>query len=360
MTAKNAKGYIKSSNTGAALIIVLGLVVLMTLACGIIAAMTNQSAFRVRKTLRASRALSIAEAGVADVLDIMNTNYSAGVGVSYTKQFSDGTYSVKTSMDSTSGNVLISSTGTFEGEVRTTRLELLGDKYAMWNTLASECAIIAGGDATIETAAPDINGRIHANGNIFHSKGNIKVHGDLTAGGIIQITPQSGFQAVENHGQVQVPTYLPLDPWKTLAQNGGLYFNGNQTWNKINLNPGNGVVYVNGDVKINNKSSIHGTLVASGSITINNRFTQIQTTANWPSLIAAVNVNLFNRNRYTGAIFAGNDITTRNNKVIDGPLIALNNVYLENKAQLPSQTTPPIWNPSGVEAPEIIVGGWLQ
>jgi Tfp pilus assembly protein PilX len=63
-----------SSRQGSILLVVLGMIMLMTLAGGIMAAMTNQSAFRARKTLNASRALSIAEAGVADILAVMNTN----------------------------------------------------------------------------------------------------------------------------------------------------------------------------------------------------------------------------------------------------------------------------------------------
>jgi hypothetical protein len=76
--------------------------------------------------------------------------------------------------------------------------------------------------------------------------------------------------------------------------------------------------------------------------------------------MAGIDVNLHNRNTYVGAIFAGNDIITRNNKDIDGQLIALNNIYLENKAQIPEPTTAPVWNPSGVDDPEVVVGGWLQ
>lgn len=352
--------YRRGNRQGSALVIVMGMVAVMGLLGAVMATVTGQSAFRVRKTLRACRALSTAEAGVADVLDIMNTNFAAGIGVSYQEDFGDGSYAVSTALDGASGNIMITSKGTYGGETRTTRLELLGDKYAVWTALAGECAIIAGGDATLETAAPIILGRVHANGNIYHSKGNIKVQGDLTANGVVQITPQSGYQAIPGHATVDVPSYLPFDPWRTLAQNGGLYYDGNQKWNKISLNPGNGVVYVNGDVEINNKSSINGTLVASGSITINNRFTQTQFKANWPSLLAGANLNLFNRNRYTGAVFAGNNITTRNNKVIDGQMIALNNIYLENKAEIPTQTSSPVWDPNGVPDPEIIVGGWLQ
>jgi hypothetical protein len=353
-------GGARNSRQGSTLIVVVGLVLLMSLAVGVVGMFTAQSVFRVRKTQDASRALAIAEAGVADVLAIMNTNYFAGVGIAYGKAFGDGAYEVRTSLDGASGNVLISSTGEYRDETRTTRLELLGDRYANWTALASECAILAGGDATLETAAPLIYGRVHANGNILHSRGNIKVYGDLTANGVVQIGAQPGFQAVPGHPQLEIPTYLPFDPWRDLAQNGGLYYEGDQVWAKVNLNPGNGVVYVNGDVEINNRSSLNGTLVVSGSITINNRFTQTQFAQNWPSLLAGVNVNLLNRNRYTGAVFAGNDIVTRNNKVIDGQLIALNSIYLENKAQLPTQSDAPVWDPNGQPDPDIVVGGWLQ
>ncbi len=353
----------RSRQRGSALLIVLGLVFLMGLSTAIMATMTGQAAFRVRKTLRFSSSLAIAEAGIADVIDIMNTNYSAGVGITYSEDFGGGSYTVKTASDAASGNVLISSTGTFEGETRTTCLELLGDQYAMWSTLAAECAIIADGDITIETAAPEIVGRIHANGDILHSIGNIKIDGDLTANGIVQITPETGFVAVPGHPKVSVPSYLPFDPWRDIAQSegAGAYYEGNQVWNKVTLAPVNGVIYVNGDVEINNQSTLTGTLVASGSITINNRFTQTQFTATWPCLLAGVDINLANRNNYTGAIFAGNNITSRNCKVINGQLIALNNIYVENGAEIPALTASPAWDPTGaVPDPDIVVGGWLK
>jgi hypothetical protein len=352
---------IKEKQRGAALLIVMGLIFLMGLVTAMMITVTGQSAFRVKKILWYSSALAIAEAGVADVIDIMNTNYTAGIGITNSEAFGGGEYTVKTRYDIVSGNVIILSTGTFMGETRTTCLELLGDKYAMWSDLAQECALIAEGDITLETAAPVIAGRIHSNGNILHSSGNIKTDGDLTANGIIQITPTDGFEAIPSHAKISVPSYLPLDPWRDKALNGGLYFNGNQKWDKVTLTPVNGVIYVNGDVEINNQSSLHGTLVASGSITINNRFDQTQFTARWPSLIAGGDVNLFNRNSYTGAIFAGNNISTRNNKLIIGQLIAMNNIYLENKAQILPPPEAPLWNPNGdIPEPEIVVGGWLK
>jgi hypothetical protein len=184
--------------------------------------------------------------------------------------------------------------------------------------------------------------------------------GDLSANGVIQISAMPGFISVPGHPKLDIPSYLPLDPWMAKAKNGGLYYDCSQDFAKVSLSPGNGVIYVNGDVTLGNRSSINGTLVASGSITINNRLTQTQFTANWPALLAGVDINLNNRNHFTGAIFAGNNITSRNNKTIDGPLIALNNIYVENRAELPAPAAPPAWTPDKIADPEVIVGGWLQ
>ncbi len=348
------------ARSGSALITVMGLILLMLLTTATVTLMTGQSAFRSRKTLRASRALAIAEAGIADVIDRMHTNYAAAIGIQYGNDYAGGHFDVTTSLDAASGNILISSVGRFDEETRTTRLELLGDRYAMWDALLGECAIVAGGDITLETAAPDITGRVHANRNILHSQGNIRVNGNLTAGGVVQIAPQPGYVAVPGHAPVVIPNFLPFDAWRQRAIEGGLYYNGTQKWNKIDLRPGNGIVYVEGDVEVNNQSSMVGTLVASGSITINNRFDQTPFAARWPSLLAGVDVKLLNRNRYTGAIFAGNNIETRNNKVINGQLIALNNVSVENAAEIPFQTTAPVYSPDGRPAPDIVVGGWLR
>ncbi len=351
----------RSRQRGSALMVVLGLVLLMGLITTIMSAMTGQAAYRVKKTLEYSSSLAIAEGGVADVIDIMNTNYAAGVGTTYTKDLGGGSYTVKTERDAASGNIVIASTGTFRGETRTTCLELLGDKYAIWSALAAQCAIIADGDIVVESAAPIIVGRIHANGDILSSSGAVDIDGDLTANGIIQIVPKDGFKAIPGHPKVSVPSYLPLDPWREMAQSGGLYYEGNQMWHRVTLTPANGVIYVNGDVEIKNQSILNGTLVASGSITINNQFTQTRFAPTWPTLLAGVDINLLNRGRYVGAAFAGNNITTINNKVIEGQLLAMNNIYVKNEAQVLPPTDPPAWTPNDdVPDPEIVVGGWLK
>ncbi len=349
------------SKRGSVLLTVVGLVTIMLLVGIGVSWMTAQAAFTSRKMLSASRALAIAEAGVADVLAIMSTNYNAGVGIAYSKAFGDGEFSITTALDETSGNVLISSTGVFDDETRTTRLELMGDMYAGWNALMGNAVMVAQGDIILSTSALRITGRVHANGNIIKEGGaNPPIEGNLTAGGTIGVTPQSGFVAVENHPQVSVPTYFPLDDWKAAAQSGGLYYSGNQDWRGVNLQPGNGIVYVEGDVVVNNNSSLEGTLVASGSITINNRFNQTQVNTDSPAMLAGVNINLMNRNNYTGVIWAGNNIVTRNNKTIDGALIALNNIDARNQATLDGPFQPPVWTPGVQPMPEVIVGGWLE
>lgn len=348
------------SKSGSALLVVIGFTMLLVMGGAAATWITGQSAFTSRKQLEQSRALAIAEAGVADVLAIMSTNYEAGVGVTYTNVYNGGRYVVSTSRDLTSGNVLVTSTGTYRTSSRRTRLELLGDIYQYWASLVEDAAIIAGGDATLETAAPVIVGRVHANGNIFHSTGNLQIDGNLTAGGIIELTAKAGYVAITNHPELVVPSYFPIENWKAAAQSGGLYYSGNQNWRNVNLTPANGIVYVDGDVEINNRSTLAGTLIATGSISINNRFDQTLTASNMPALIAGVNINLLNRNRYDGIIWAGNNIVTRNNKIINGALIALNNIYLENKAQLPGTHSSPDWNPDGTPEQEVIVGGWVE
>ena len=104
----------RSRQRGSALMVVLGLVLLMGLITTIMSAMTGQAAYRVKKTLEYSSSLAIAEGGVADVIDIMNTNYAAGVGTTYTKDLGGGSYTVKTEHDAASGNIVIASTGTAE------------------------------------------------------------------------------------------------------------------------------------------------------------------------------------------------------------------------------------------------------
>lgn len=348
---------------GSAFLIVMGIMAILMIAGISMTMLTGNTAFKVRKLHAGEQALATAEAGIADMIVRMSTNYVYWLDKTVSNSYSDGSYVVSTVFDTNTGHVVVYSEGTYETEVRRTALQLLGTLDMLYDaTIGIDGTIISGGDTTIETGAAEINGTVHANGNVLNSTGQPTVNGNITSAGSVQITPSAGFTATPNTAPVVVPTYLPFDAWKALALTNGIYYAGDTTLPGTTLVPSNGVVYCDGSITIGNRSALYGTLVASGNITINNRFDQYQTNTNWPCLLAGIDVNLHNRNTYTGIIFAGRDVTMRNRRTLTGAVIALNDVLIENGADIDPLGFYPAWDPDDTNSspPEVIIGGWLE
>lgn len=352
----------RSRQNGSAMVIVMCLAGLMLVATLSIAMISGSMARKANKIYHGVQALAIAEAGVADMMERMSTNYVDWMDASLEADFGDGHYAVTSKTDMATGNVAISSQGQSMGELRTTVVELLGDLNVLrQRALGSGDAILAEGDVTLNTGALNINGSVHANRNVLHSEGNTKVNGNVSACGVVEVGVASGYQTLPNSERMLVPDFQPFDEWKAAAIAGGIYYPSSVTLNGANITPGNGIVYVDGDVEIANRSGLTGTLVASGSITINNQFYQTPFNTNWPALLAGMNVGLHNRNNYYGVIFAGNDIISRNRRYIEGALVALNNIDVDNATTLNPLTQSPAWSPnSSSTPPDVVVGGWLR
>ncbi|MBT3294451.1 MAG: hypothetical protein HN919_14665 [Verrucomicrobia bacterium] len=352
----------RNRQSGSAMIMVLCLAGVMLVATFSIAMISGSMARKSTKIFHGVQALAIAEAGVADVLEQMSTNYVAMMDTVYTSNFGEGRYVVSTKTDMVTGNITIWSDGETKGEARGTVVELLGDLNVLrQRALGAGDAILAEGDVTLNTAALRINGSVHANRNVLHTTGNTRINGDVSACGVVQVGVSGGYSQLPNAGSITVPDFQPFDEWKALAISGGIYHPSSVTLRGTSIQPANGIVYVDGDVEIANRSGLVGTLVASGSITIVNRFTQTSFNTNWPCLLAGMNVSLRNRNSYYGVIFAGNDVISRNRRYIKGALVAMNNIDVDNATTIDPLSQSPEWSPTAsTKPPEVVVGGWLR
>jgi len=352
---------LKKGNSGSVLITVIMVASMMLLAGMALAFLTSQSVISARRIHDGGCALSIAEAGVSDCLMRMSTNYLYWQNKSFSNAYADGSYSVSTVVDSNTFSTIITSTGSLNKDRRTTVLEILGSIYDRYNAVVGvDGCIVAGGNVTLETSALTINGDIHCNGSILNSTGNPGVNGNVSACGTIAI--DAAGTELPNASPITVPTYLPFGEWEALARTNGLYYSNSLVAGGYDFRPSNGVVYVNGDIEIGNRSSMIGTLVASGTITINNRFDQTPFNTNWPSMLAGVDLFEYNQNSYFGVMFAGNNVTLRNRRYCLGAIIALNNVSIENASTLDPLGRFPQWSPSSTSSvtPSIVYGGWLQ
>jgi|GEM_PF-1758076 len=349
--------------SGTAFIVVMMLTGILMIAGVSLTYLTSNAGFASRKINAGARALAVAEAGIAAMLSRLETNYVYWSNErTLTENFEEGYYTVKTHRPLASSYLLVTSTGIVQGEKRTTVVELP-------MVFRFDGCILAGGDITLKNPA-EVHGDIHANGSIYGSPAGT-VQGDISTCGTSAITPsgidpQTGmpYGLTEDAPPVSmadaVSAYtnpipmLPLSGWLNLATNGGIYYSNSVELGGVDLRPSNGVVYVNGDATINNQSSLVGTLVASGSIHINNRFDQTAFAPGWPCFIAGIDIREDNRNTYQGVLFAGNNYVSLNNRTTIGQIIAMNSVTIENRGVVYMPT-------NNLAVPqEVRIGGWLQ
>jgi len=351
------------NKNGSALVIVMcvaGLMLLMGLS---ITFLTGNRSYSVRKLTNKSQALAIAEAGVADMLSKLQEDYIIWMDGSNSANFGEGKYSVISTFNPANANITITSTAIVENDKCTTILEIIGDIDSIYNrSLGINGVMLAGGNITLDTGAINVNGDIHANGSILHSSGNTTIDGNASACGVNELNFSTGYTNIAGVSPIIIPDYRPFNEWEALAKSNGLYYATSQSFPMTNLRPANGVVYVNGDVSFANRSSLVGTLVASGKITFNNQFTHISFNTNWPALLAGGDIELNNRDNFYGIIFAGGNIKSKNRKEITGAFIAIGNIYAENNLNLSPLGYYPAWRPDDTNnvAPAVLVGGWLK
>lgn len=344
---------------GFALVVSLIILTLLMIAIGSLNFITSQSSFRVRKINHAAKALAIAEAGVMDSISHMGTNYFYWCNNSFSSPFENGSYWVTNRM-LTNKNVLISSVGKFEKEMRHTTVELLGTEQLYNNSLFDlNGCILSGGDILFSSAAFSVLGNIHGNLNIIAGNGaqNGTINGVVSACGTIgnlQGTLQPG-------STTRVLPSFNIESFRQLAIQNGLYYGTNMTFNGVNLIPSNGITFVSGNVSINNKSTINGVMVATGNITVDNNFQQHNGNNLNVALIAGGNIDINNRTQWNGVIFAGGNVVVRNNMQIVGCIISKGYCDIKNKVTIIPIPSYPAWNPAAPNTPpEVIVGGWLK
>lgn len=348
---------------GSTLMTVMCLSIVLLFASMVMAYMTNQSIARSRRINNGAQTLAIAEAGIADMVARLSTNYNQWSDATNTSTFGGGSFTAVSATQS-NGNVVITSSGTLDGITRTTVMELLGTYQDLNDDLFSlDGAILSGGNVTFDSAAFTINGNVHANGDIISSGG--AKNGDFTNTAVITANGTIGdLDATLQPGSPTrtLPTF-DFDSFRELAITNGIYYSNTVTLANWNGTPSNGIVYVNGNVTVKNHSSLCGTLVANGDITVINQFnhTAFQGTTNMPALLSTGNIDLDNRETYNGVIYADGNVIIRNNMTCHGGIISGGYTDIKNKVTMNQPNGYPPWDPLNPSVPpEVIVGGWLK
>lgn len=355
------------NTSGSVMVVVMLLAGLLMLVSMSLVGLATNSSFRMRRQLQSAQALNIAEAGIGDMIGRLSTDYLAWQDATNVGTVANGSYQVVSST-TTNGNVVITSSGTIGDITRVTSVELLGTERDRNDLLFSlDGAILSGGDVRFQTAAYTIRGNVHSNQKVTSSNG--AQNGDFYAGitnnspGTISAVETIGNLSatkVENTAARELPEFN-FDSYRTLAISGGLYYDGDQTFRNWSGAPPNGIVYVNGNVTVRNNSTLVGTLVANGDITIENQFTQVPHAAGMPALLSTGSVHMGNRGVLNGVVFAGVNAYIDNNVDILGGIISVGYTEVNNHSDVYHPSENPPWDPlQPAVPPEVIVGGWLR
>lgn len=345
---------------GFALVIAMGILTVLLLACLSMATITNQSLFKVRRIAKDAKAVSIAEAGVADMIVKLHSNYLYWQNNTNSAGFANGTYSVVTEKKA-NGNVLITSTGTFGFNTRTTVMELLGTSGNTNNQRFDlNGVILAGGNVSFESAAFKMYGNVHANQNVTEASGGKNGTIDGTVSAVGTIGDLDGTLVPGSPTRV-LPTFN-FDSYRSLALTGGVYFATNKSWSGATISSPNGIIYVNGNATIGGRSILNGCLVANGTVTVDNRFEQHNAVSNYPAIICKGTLDVDNQTTWNGLLYSGGNVEIRNRMTMNnGGVIAVGYVSVKNGVTMNKPSGYPPWDPLNPEEnPDVIVGGWLK
>jgi hypothetical protein len=357
----------KSRDAGSVMLVVMLLSAILMLASAAMGVIASNAIFRMRRLMVTSQALHIAEAGVADMIGRLSENYLAWERSTNTASFAGGTYRVVTTP--TVGNgVIVTSVGEIGSQTRVASVELLGTERNRNDSLfALDGAILADGEVRFRTAAFTIRGNVHSNQRITSATGaqNGDFYANITnnaPGSITSVSTIGDLKGTHFPGSPvrEIPAFN-LDSYRELALNGGIFYQGNQTLKGWHGRPANGIVYVNGNVTISNNSSLVGTVVATGDITIENNFAHTAFSAGMPAFLTNGNLKLDNRGRINGLVYAGGNVLIANNVDIIGGIISRGYTDINNHTDIYHASAMPDWDPLQPSVPpEVIIGGWVR
>jgi hypothetical protein len=352
-----------SQQEGSVLVIVVCVCFILMMAGMALAIMSAQSTHTSRRLAVQAQSLALAERGVADMVARLSTNYYYWMSNNFTETVQDGSYTVRCAV-MTNNNVIITSDAVYRGISNTTVMELLGTSMQQNNRLLGlGGAVLSDGIINFRTAAFAMHGNIHGNNNITSASGaqNGTINGSVSAVGVIgNLDASDGL--ISSAPYRDIPQFN-FDSYRALAIAANRYYtNGDQTFSGTIDTGTNFVIYVNGNVTISQQSSMCGTLVANGNITINNHFTQTQAYSNRPALLATGSIDIQNHQSYEGCIYAGFNVSIQNNVTLSNcTVIAQGIVSIENNVTIYGATVYPAWDPFNPEVPpEVIAGGWLK
>jgi len=243
--------------------------------------MLMQDVHMVKHLKKTTAAQYIAEAGISDAFATLVENGFTALDTNFPLQdssFAGGSYNV--TVTRSSGRILLVSVGNYESISRTVSVEIEDNTAsALYYMMA------AGTDLRLRAfffGLADINGDLHANDDVtlraqalalidVDTCGSSCCDGNVTA--CNRIFESAGMLGLINiHGSVAegvAPVSFPqfdYVSYKALAQGSGDYHSGDTDFGSIgattNLNPGNGIIYVDGTATFYGRCNLMGGVIA--------------------------------------------------------------------------------------------------
>lgn len=319
---------------------VMVMVGMLALIGGSLLKVVSKDVFTAEYLKYSTQAFFLADAGINHAFSQLKADFSDTTAIGHTFNFGSYTGSYSVVITANGNNKIATSTSNIKGAVRTVVAEFIGPpsyeafNYAVFanrNVSSFSGSLFTGSEVTI-------NGDLFANGDmsitvflwndIFRAKAyngrsgscNAYLHTPSTIKvfGVGTITADGGFNKAGS--TIPFPT-INFEYYRNLAQNGGLYYSSGQTWRNVNLNPGNGVTYVNGNVifrrsLFNPNNTVTGCLVVNGYVFINPLTTVTQTRngshTNYPAVLAQGDIYGTGRLNFNGLIYSkGGSILVR-------------------------------------------------
>lgn len=377
-----------SSKSGSALLLVICLSFILLMAVGTMLKMSSQQAYTVSRYSRRSTALSIAEAGIADMLKKLASNFDAYKMATIANSFNDGEYTVTSVTNGRTGAILTSK-ATYLGVTRITSVETFGVWQSAWDTnMFGAFGIISGG-LVDGNGQGTLNGNVYTGDNIELAPGTT-INGDAYAVG--EINNQGTITGSVNSNAVpqEVP-HLDPDYYRNLAINfvysnnfGSCYMANDVVINydtgtlgagdiyiDPDTNPNAGcVIFVEGNVTIKNGGRVTGCIAAMGEINmlggdiVHAALTDPISGKTLPSLMAwGYDVNVRNGQTLNGLIYAEGNVTLNGGVIVYGGVIAHGIVDARNDWVIwpgDSVIPPGIMPAEGGSVLSVRIGAWLK
>ena len=255
-----------------------------------------QDTHMIKHLRKTTKALLIAESGISDALATILSLGSSSISVPGNfplTSFGDGTFDV--TVTTSGGRILLTSVGTYDNVSRTVALEVKDlTPTALYYMMA------AGNDLEIRAfllSLVDVNGDLHANDDVRLTARalalididpctdpSLNCDGDVSATDRVSLST-GRWAAINIAGTVTEGADLVTFPnfdyalYRAEATAGGDYYSGNKTFGSpsatTNLQPTNGIIYVEGTCEMYGTINLYGGIVAN-SIRVEGRLNQIK------------------------------------------------------------------------------------